>query len=258
MTEPGAWLGAAGQGTPPCVLVVARPALVRMLAVKALESQGCRALEVDDPAAATATYARVRPTGVLLDLAQAEEAGLDALRAIRRDDPVARVAVITARADRVLVLAVMQAGACDLVVKPVPAARLARLMHTLVAPPRERRHPRVTVALRGEIAVGDGRAWPCVIEDISPGGARCALGDATADRLAPGTAVQLTVALPDEATPIQAYGQVVRVIGPGLVGLSVIQMTEAHADRLAAFCRRAGQALPGRVADRRASALPNH
>ncbi|MCA1598805.1 MAG: response regulator [Chloroflexi bacterium] len=133
MTPPGALAGPDADGRPRAsrpaeVLVVARPALVRFLAVKALERQGYRTLEVDDPAAAVA-YARARPAGVLLDLAQAEGVGLDALRAIRAGDPAARVAVLTARADRALVLTALQAGACDLVVKPVPLARMARLMH---------------------------------------------------------------------------------------------------------------------------------
>lgn len=73
--------------------------------------------ECSDGSDALQMYRQVRPRWVLMDLAMERMDGLAATRAIRGDDPEARVVVVTEHMEPALRLAAEEAGACAFVLK---------------------------------------------------------------------------------------------------------------------------------------------
>lgn len=73
--------------------------------------------ECGDGAQARTSYAENRPDWVLMDLAMPEVDGITATRQIRRDDPAARVVIVTASDSAALREAARGAGAVGYVLK---------------------------------------------------------------------------------------------------------------------------------------------
>jgi two-component system chemotaxis response regulator CheY len=106
------------------VLVVDDAAFMRMRCAKLLTEHGYAVLEAATGAEAVALYQQQRPDAVLLDITMPEMDGLTALAHIRALDPAARVAMVTALGQQALVLAALQAGARDFVLKPFQPERV--------------------------------------------------------------------------------------------------------------------------------------
>ena len=75
-------------------------------------------------------YRDLRPDLVTLDIVMPEMDGVEALRAIRRDDPGAHVVMISAIDQRAKLSECIQLGAIDFVVKPFDKQRLLSLFET--------------------------------------------------------------------------------------------------------------------------------
>jgi two-component system chemotaxis response regulator CheY len=76
------------------------------------------AAEACDGVEAFEKYKRFKPDLVTLDLIMPRESGLDALKKIIDYDPHANVIIVTGLNDRHTLLAVLEAGAKDYVLKP--------------------------------------------------------------------------------------------------------------------------------------------
>ena len=76
---------------------------------------------------------RERPDLALLDLQMPELDGLGALREIRKIDPTARVAMVTAMGQQAIVIEALKAGAKDFVLKPFQPDRILATLHKLLA-----------------------------------------------------------------------------------------------------------------------------
>jgi two-component system chemotaxis response regulator CheY len=69
-------------------------------------------------------YAEWRPDAVLMDITMPEMDGLTALREIRKLDPKARVAMVTAMGQQAIVMQALKDGAKDFVLKPMQPDRV--------------------------------------------------------------------------------------------------------------------------------------
>lgn len=93
------------------------------------------AAEAADGAAAVALAAELRPDLVLLDITMPVMDGNEALAAILRRDPSAKVVMITALGQKEQVLAAIKLGARDFVIKPFDAERVAATLTRLLGTP---------------------------------------------------------------------------------------------------------------------------
>ena len=77
-----------------------------------------------------ARYRELKPDLVTLDIVMPELDGVETLRTLRREDPAARVVMVTAIDQRAKLSECIQLGALDFVVKPFDKARLMSMLHT--------------------------------------------------------------------------------------------------------------------------------
>ena len=115
------------------IMVVDDAAFMRIRASKLLAEAGHTVVEADNGLAAIETYKREQPDCVLMDITMPEMDGLDALDAIRRHDPTARVAMLTAMGQQPIVLDAIKRGARDFVVKPFQPDRVLSAVTRLLA-----------------------------------------------------------------------------------------------------------------------------
>jgi len=77
-------------------------------------------------------YRAHHPDAVLLDITMPEMDGLTALKAIRKLDPNAKVAMVTAMGQQSTVMEALKAGARDFVLKPFQSDRVLATVKKLV------------------------------------------------------------------------------------------------------------------------------
>ena len=100
------------------ILVVDDAAFMRLRAVKLLAEAGHTVYEAENGRVAIDVYRAEQPDAVLMDVTMPEMDGLEALSEIRRIDPDARVAMLTAMGQQSIVMDAIRRGARDFVVKP--------------------------------------------------------------------------------------------------------------------------------------------
>ncbi len=106
------------------LLVVDDAAFMRMRCSKLLSDNGYNVVEAENGVQAVIKYREVHPDGVLLDITMPEMDGLAALKEIRKMDPNARVAMVTAMGQQALVIDALKSGAKDFVLKPFQSERV--------------------------------------------------------------------------------------------------------------------------------------
>lgn len=115
------------------ILVVDDAAFMRMKCAKLLSDNGYEVMEAETGAQAVEKYQSGKPDGVLLDITMPDMDGLAALKEMRRIDPDARVAMVTAMGQQSIVMEALKSGAADFVVKPFDAARVLSAVQKLVS-----------------------------------------------------------------------------------------------------------------------------
>jgi two-component system chemotaxis response regulator CheY len=80
-----------------------------------------------------ARYRELKPDLVTLDIVMPEMDGVEALRTLRREDPEARVVMVTAIDQRAKLSECIQLGAIDFVVKPFDKQRLTSMLQKYAA-----------------------------------------------------------------------------------------------------------------------------
>lgn len=100
------------------ILVVDDAAFMRMRVVKLLAAQGHELEEAENGQEAVHKYEAVRPDLVLMDITMPLMDGIAATRAIKAQDPDARVVMVSALGQQTMVIEAIKAGARDFVVKP--------------------------------------------------------------------------------------------------------------------------------------------
>lgn len=106
------------------LLVVDDAAFMRMRCSKLLTENGYKVVEAENGLQAVTKYREVHPDGVLLDITMPEMDGLTALKEIRKIDPKARVAMVTAMGQQALVMDALKSGAKDFILKPFQSDRV--------------------------------------------------------------------------------------------------------------------------------------
>jgi two-component system chemotaxis response regulator CheY len=80
-----------------------------------------------------ARYRELKPDLVTLDIVMPEMDGVETLRTLRREDPEARVVMVTAIDQRAKLSECIQLGAIDFVVKPFDKQRLTSMLQKYAA-----------------------------------------------------------------------------------------------------------------------------
>jgi two-component system, chemotaxis family, chemotaxis protein CheY len=106
------------------ILIADDAAFMRLRCGRMLADHGYTVVEAENGRDAVTKYQEHRPDAVLMDITMPELDGQGALRAIRALDPGAKVAMVTAIGQQQVVLAAVQAGAKDFVVKPFQPERV--------------------------------------------------------------------------------------------------------------------------------------
>lgn len=115
------------------ILVVDDAAFMRVRAAKVLTDNGHEVAQAENGRDAVAKYAEWHPDAVLLDITMPEMDGLAALKEIKKIDPDARVAMVTAMGQQAIVMEALRAGARDFVLKPFQPDRVLAALQKLLA-----------------------------------------------------------------------------------------------------------------------------
>ena len=89
-------------------------------------------VEAENGLDAIAKYKETKPDAVLLDITMPEMDGLTALKEIRKVDPEAKVAMVTAMGQQSMIMDAIKSGAKDFVVKPFQPDRVLAAVKKLV------------------------------------------------------------------------------------------------------------------------------
>jgi two-component system, chemotaxis family, chemotaxis protein CheY len=127
--RPGAAKERTGMWT---VLVVDDAAFMRMRCAKLLKDNGYEVIEAGNGVEAVASYRDMRPDAVLLDITMPEMDGLTALKEIKKLDPSAKVAMVTAMGQQTIVMDALKSGARDFVLKPFQPERILDALKKLL------------------------------------------------------------------------------------------------------------------------------
>ncbi len=106
------------------ILVVDDSALVRFKCTQLLSENGYQVIEAANGAEAVQKYREHQPDVVLLDIIMPEMHGIKTLQEIKKIDPVARVAMLTAMGQVKVVRNALEKGASDFVLKPFRKSRV--------------------------------------------------------------------------------------------------------------------------------------
>jgi two-component system chemotaxis response regulator CheY len=115
------------------VLVVDDAAFMRVRAARVLEEAGHEVAQAENGREAVKQYIEWRPDAVLMDITMPEMDGLAALKEIRKIDPTARVAMVTAMGQQAIVMEALRSGARDFVLKPFQPERMLAALQKLLA-----------------------------------------------------------------------------------------------------------------------------
>jgi two-component system chemotaxis response regulator CheY len=114
------------------ILIVDDAAFMRMRCGRLLAERGFEVVEAENGRQAVTKYAECKPDAVLMDITMPELDGIGALREIKAMDPNAKVAMVTALGQQQMVMAALQAGAKDFIVKPFEPDRVLTAVQKLL------------------------------------------------------------------------------------------------------------------------------
>jgi two-component system chemotaxis response regulator CheY len=114
------------------ILIADDAAFMRMRWGKMLMSHGHSVVEAENGREAVEKFTSEKVDVVLLDITMPEMDGLTALKEIKKADPNARVAMVTAIGQQQVVMEALQAGARDFVVKPFQPERVLAAVEKLL------------------------------------------------------------------------------------------------------------------------------
>jgi two-component system chemotaxis response regulator CheY len=114
------------------ILIADDAAFMRMRCGKLLQVHGHTIVEAENGREAVDKFTSEQVDVVLLDITMPEMDGLTALREIKKLDPDARVAMVTAIGQQQVVMEALQSGARDFVVKPFQPERVLAAVEKLL------------------------------------------------------------------------------------------------------------------------------
>jgi two-component system, chemotaxis family, chemotaxis protein CheY len=118
----------------PTVLVCDDALFMRAMVGDILREAGYDVVgEAETGADAVEKYKALKPQLVTMDIVMPGMGGIDAVRAITKADPQARILMCSAMGQQALVVEAIQAGARDFVVKPFQAGRVLEAVERVLA-----------------------------------------------------------------------------------------------------------------------------
>lgn len=115
------------------ILICDDAAFMRMMIKDILTKNGYNvAGEAENGAKAVERYSELNPDLVLMDITMPEMDGIQALKAIKANDPAALVIMCSAMGQQAMVIESIQAGAKDFIVKPFQADRVLEAVKKVV------------------------------------------------------------------------------------------------------------------------------
>jgi two-component system chemotaxis response regulator CheY len=115
------------------ILVVDDAAFMRMMIRDILAKEGYRIEEAVNGRDAVEKYEQIAPDLVTLDITMPEMNGLDALKAIRVQDPGARVLMVSAMGQQQMIVEALESGAMDFLVKPFQPTKVLETVKKCLA-----------------------------------------------------------------------------------------------------------------------------
>lgn len=111
------------------VLIADDASFMRQMIRDIIEPEGWEVVgEASDGVEVVEKFKKLHPDVVMMDIVMPKRSGIDAVKAIKADDPSARIVMCSALGQEALVTEAVQAGAKDFIVKPFkPDAVLATL-----------------------------------------------------------------------------------------------------------------------------------
>ena len=107
------------------VLVVDDAAFMRMMLKDILTKNGFEIVgEAENGVVGVATYQKLKPDVVTMDITMPEMNGIDAVKAIKTLDASAKIVMVSAMGQQSMVIEAIQAGASDFIVKPFQPERV--------------------------------------------------------------------------------------------------------------------------------------
>lgn len=114
------------------ILIADDAAFMRMKSASLVKELGHEVIEAEDGAEAVKVYQAESPDAVLMDITMPNMDGMEALAAILKIDPDAKIAMVTAMGQQAVIMEAIKAGAKDFVVKPFDADRIQSALWKLV------------------------------------------------------------------------------------------------------------------------------
>lgn len=116
------------------VLIVDDAAFMRLAIRKMLERNGFEIVgEAENGNAAISKYAECQPDVVTMDITMPDMSGIEALREIRKLDPNARVIMVSAMGQELMVKEAIASGAKSFVVKPYKEEHFIKTINKILA-----------------------------------------------------------------------------------------------------------------------------
>lgn len=114
------------------ILLVDDAAFMRMMIKDTLSKSGYTDVyEAADGQIAVAKYEEVKPDLVIMDITMPNMDGLEALKAIKVNDPGAVVVMCSAMGQEAMVIEAIKSGAKDFIVKPFKPDRILKTLTSL-------------------------------------------------------------------------------------------------------------------------------
>ncbi|SDF47934.1 two-component system, chemotaxis family, response regulator CheY [Sporolituus thermophilus DSM 23256] len=117
------------------ILICDDSAFMRMMLKKVLVDHGHEVIgEASDGRQAVQMYRQYRPDLTTMDITMPKMDGIEAVRLIHEEDPLARIIMVTAVGQRSIITEALKAGASDFIVKPfVPSQVVETINKVLVS-----------------------------------------------------------------------------------------------------------------------------
>ena len=115
------------------ILCVDDAAFMRMMVKNTLSQNGYTDIyEASDGVQAVEKYMEIHPDLVIMDITMPNMDGLEALKAIRQQDPGAIVIMCSAMGQEAMLVEAIKSGAKDFIVKPFKPDRIVKTVSNLI------------------------------------------------------------------------------------------------------------------------------
>lgn len=115
------------------IMIVDDAAFMRMMIKNSLSGQGyANLIEASDGKEAVDTYMAEKPDLVIMDITMPNMDGLQALQAIKGQDPAAKIVMCSAMGQESMVVDAIRFGALDFIVKPFKPDRILQTVEKIL------------------------------------------------------------------------------------------------------------------------------